>query len=442
MSPPPQPSPPAPSPPPKEQQLEIKTTKYENLIPISKTDYDALKSWIAKDRKLHYPILLNQHGDVLDGHNRLKICKELNIEPRFEVIPFDNDLLEERFVRMINVNRRHMNDFQKAEQALALEPIESKLALQRELAGKPLSPNEPRGRVKEIVSKAVNLPPTTYFRAKTIMEKGSEEVKKRLREGKTEITTEYNDIMKAQKRIKARADAEVFAKTLNLPDKVILLNKDSTNIEELTEIPDNSVDLIVTDPPYSSDSLPLYQGLARLASKKLKDGGSVVFFYGRQLTYDIIGFFKEQGFTNYWDFSVLYEGNGDVYWSMKVVIKHKPMLWFVKGTKARLTTNTLIDDVIQSSKPDKDKHPWAQSTVEAEYIIKNLTISEHSLVVDPFLGAGTFAIPAVKLGRYFIGIELDKDSLENARNNIILETTSTTTTTKKEEEREEEEEEE
>jgi DNA modification methylase len=100
------------------------------------------------------------------------------------------------------------------------------------------------------------------------------------------------------------------------------------------------------------------------------------------------------------------------------------MLWFVKGTK-RLTTYT-VPDFIESEKPDKSNHPWAQSTVEAEYLVRNLTISEDSLVVDPFLGSGAFAIPAVKLGRYFIGVEKDKDTFENAKNYLIKETTTLT----------------
>jgi ParB-like chromosome segregation protein Spo0J len=155
-------------PPPPPPKPVVKTNKYGDLIPISKTDYEALKDSIRKDG-LHYPIIINQKGDVLDGHNRLKICQELGVEPRFSTMHFDNDLQEEKFVRIINANRRHMNDYQKAKQALALEPIEAELARQRQLAGKKatetLSPNEPKGkgRVKEIVSKAVGLTPTTYL---------------------------------------------------------------------------------------------------------------------------------------------------------------------------------------------------------------------------------------------------------------------------------------
>ena len=49
-------------------------------------------------------------------------------------------------------------------------------------------------------------------------------------------------------------------------------------------------------------------------------------------------------------------------------------------------------------------HEWQQSTVEAEYIIKNLTI-ENQTVLDPMMGTGTTGIAALKLNRKFIGIE-------------------------------------
>lgn len=40
------------------------------------------------------------------------------------------------------------------------------------------------------------------------------------------------------------------------------------------------------------------------------------------------------------------------------------------------------------------------------------------LVIDPFLGSGTSRMVAKKLGRDFIGIELDKHYFEIAKNRI------------------------
>ncbi len=79
---------------------------------------------------LYYPIVINQNGDVLDGHTRLKICRERGIEPTFVNKTFDNELLEKKFEIECNL-RRHFTDFLNAELAIKLEPVEHELALQR-----------------------------------------------------------------------------------------------------------------------------------------------------------------------------------------------------------------------------------------------------------------------------------------------------------------------
>lgn len=44
------------------------------------------------------------------------------------------------------------------------------------------------------------------------------------------------------------------------------------------EIQDNSIDLILTDPPDGFEALGIYEGMAWLADRVLKPGGSLVFF--------------------------------------------------------------------------------------------------------------------------------------------------------------------
>ncbi|MFZ0513105.1 MAG: DNA methyltransferase [Candidatus Nitrosopolaris sp.] len=72
-------------------------------------------------------------------------------------------------------------------------------------------------------------------------------------------------------------------------------------------------------------------------------------------------------------------------------------------------TFEFIEDSVESHRPDKTLHRWAQSTVEAEYIISNLTI-QNDVVLDPLTGTGTTAVSAIKLNRRFIGIEKNKDT--------------------------------
>ena len=52
-----------------------------------------------------------------------------------------------------------------------------------------------------------------------------------------------------------------------------------------------------------------------------------------------------------------------------------------------------------------------------ERIIRNTT-NEHDLVLDTFMGSGTTGVACKKLGRDFIGIELDEKYFEIAKNRI------------------------
>ena len=69
---------------------------------------------------------------------------------------------------------------------------------------------------------------------------------------------------------------------------------------------------------------------------------------------------------------------------------------------------------IESSPPPKIKHEWQQSTVEADYVIKNLTL-QNQKVLDPMMGTGTTGIAALKLNRKFIGIEKNQETFEIAK---------------------------
>ena len=69
-----------------------------------------------------------------------------------------------------------------------------------------------------------------------------------------------------------------------------------------------------------------------------------------------------------------------------VFAEWKPLLWYVKGERVNdLVISNTIGDYIESTSPSKLLHEWEQSTVEAEYIIKNLTL-ENQIVLDPMMG--------------------------------------------------------
>jgi DNA modification methylase len=437
-TPPPQPS----------KQLEVKAGKYtDRVFSLTKAEYEALKQSI-KQNGLHNTIAINEQGDVLDGHHRLRACEELGIHPRFEVKQFNNELEEELYVYEINRVRRHLTEWQHMELTLKEKPLLAELAkrnmslggkgsriqetfhVDKKLAKKSGHSKDSLYKVEQVIKVVEENPDTRLgvdydgrYRGKSGPTYA--ELLRDARAGTIKPSKAYNIIKHERDIVRKREEAEAAAKALKLPDKVTLLNADSMdeNGEVYKLIKDNSVDLIVTDPPYLKDhALEIYDGLAKFASRKLKEGGTLVFFYGKYQEpeiHQIFAKYKDNGLTWWWSFCIHHESAHTTRMHEKGVrVCWKPMLWFVKGKK-RLTTLDVFD-FIQSKKPDKTKHPWAQSTEEAEYTIKNMTISEDSLVVDPFLGSGAFAIPAIKLGRYFVGVELDKDTFENAMNYIKI----------------------
>ena len=246
------------------------------------------------------------------------------------------------------------------------------------------------------------------------------------RSGKLTIN-EAAGYMRRDKKIEDRfKQVAQAAKELALPaDRVLLLNKDSMDLDNLPEVKDNSIELIVTDPPYPKKYLEIFEQLAEFASCKLKRGGSLVFYYNRYflpVTVAMLAKYKDQ-LTYWWTFAVSHTGTrrSKIY-ERNVVVDWKEMLGYVKGKEPLGICE--VHDFIQSDRPNKMAHPWAQSRVEAEYLIKSLTMSKDAVICDPFLGSREFVIPAIKLGRYVIGIEKDRETFKRAVDYIKTETAS------------------
>jgi site-specific DNA-methyltransferase (adenine-specific) len=56
-----------------------------------------------------------------------------------------------------------------------------------------------------------------------------------------------------------------------------------------------------------------------------------------------------------------------------------------------------------------NKHPTVKPLSLIEYLIKLISV-EGAVVLDPFMGSGTTGIACTRLGRKFVGYELDTDS--------------------------------
>jgi site-specific DNA-methyltransferase (adenine-specific) len=70
-----------------------------------------------------------------------------------------------------------------------------------------------------------------------------------------------------------------------------------------------------------------------------------------------------------------------------------------------------------TTQPEKNNHPTVKPIELMEYLIKMVS-KENDLILDPFLGSGTTALTCKRINRRFIGIEINNDYVEIAKNRI------------------------
>jgi ParB-like chromosome segregation protein Spo0J len=189
--------------------------EYEKMLPkMSDEEFAQLKTSIQEEGQ-HYPIVVNEDLEVLDGHHRFRACTELGLEPDFEVRKFDDKLIEKKFVIEANLRRRHLNNFQLVELAVPLLEIERALAKKRQ-AIKRKNGEEPqlglnsdetlpnlKAKATELVAKKAGVSTRTFERGKKILEEAPEEDIQKLREGKTSISKVYQEIVASEKQAEA-----------------------------------------------------------------------------------------------------------------------------------------------------------------------------------------------------------------------------------------------
>ena len=372
---------------------------------------------------LHFPIIINKRGVVLDGHNRLRVCEELGIEPRFEVRDFSGDRLREsKFVIVANLRRRHLNDFQRIELSQPLLEIERDLAKQRMVraGGRSLPPNGSsltRGEAVEKVAREIGVSARTYYRALAVIEKESDEVKQKLRAGKLEINSAYANLQSKEKR-------ELLAlSTKTLPKSAKIICGDYRKLWR-DHIVERSVDMVFTDPQYGTKSLgkkmrrsspeslrELWDDLGKFSRNVLKQGGYLFAYSGQEY-----GFLAETCLRKhldfYWKITIAYRSNQSQLFHKKIRNTAKQILVF---SKERGRDHEWIFDLLHGGgKGDKRIHEWAQPESEAYYLIRKFT-KPNELVVDPMCGSGSTLKAALSLRRRATGFEIDPERYSVAK---------------------------
>lgn len=183
--------------------------------------------------------------------------------------------------------------------------------------------------------------------------------------------------------------------------------------ERMPEIYDASIDVIITDPPYSEEYLSLYEDLAKEAARVLKPGASLIVMIGQSYVPEILALMTPH--INY-QWMCCYEAHGasTQLWQRKVLTQWKPLLWFVNGEYS----GEWKYDILKSDRRDKEHHDWGQSESGMLDIVERFSV-QGDIILDPFCGAGTTGLVAIATNRKFIGIDIEPLEIERTRQRIL-----------------------
>ena len=203
--------------------------------------------------------------------------------------------------------------------------------------------------------------------------------------------------------------------------------------ELIKQVPDHSVDLIMTDPPYAIPGLHVGTGILKdpVKAKHIEEMKEAAL--GSSIDFGILDEFmrimkkpncyiwcnKEQIF----DYLEFFTRKNDCKFEIIIWAKNNPIpfagghylpdkeycLYFYKGVKLNGNYDTLKTCYITSLNT-YDKNKFKHPTIKPEEIIKTLINNscKSGVVFDPFVGSGTTCVCAKKLGLNYLGFEINE----------------------------------
>lgn len=205
-------------------------------------------------------------------------------------------------------------------------------------------------------------------------------------------------------------------------------------LEEMKKIPDGSIDLVLTDPPYSKNTITAHSrnGVRNLADlsiqeyfyrnmyseigRVLKNGG-VCFTFCDDLFYPIL---FSSSYSTLQGHSLITWDKQHISFGKPIRKRHELIMYTSKGGGGLFYESEQrkhFPSVVSYPRLRDKKHD-AQKPIElVEDLVKHFS-QVNGTVFDGFMGSGTTGVACKNLNRNFIGIELDKTYFEIAQERL------------------------
>lgn len=382
---------------------------------------DALRASISRFGVL-VPVVKDQTGRIIDGHHRSRIADQLGVKYRIDVMQVADDDEAREIARTLNSDRRHLDEEQRLavaarmrEEGRSLRQIGEALAHADGHYDKPVHPQE----VQRLLERASAVTDVTApervigkdgksqpARRPTIVAAKNEREAERAQQALVTLGADVPnaavlDVKRAERAARDKSTEEARSLADATPIDLGDVRIEHCSLSDLDLEPD-SVDLMFTDPPYPAEFVPLWSDLGELAAKTLKPGGLLVAYSGQMFLPEAMSRLACH-LDYWWTYAITHVGAFFQLRARHTQVGWKPVLVYRKpGGDLPPWVNDIVTDGVR----EKSGHDWQQSEAEAAYWIERLT-ERGDLVVDPFLGSGTTAAVARRLGRRFVGCDVD-----------------------------------
>ena len=397
--------------------------EFENLIPaLSNEEFEQLEKNIINEG-CRDAIVIWQ-GFIIDGHNRYKICSEHGIN--FNVIEkdFDNkdDVID--WIILNQFGRRNISNYNRALLALRLKDTFIKKAKENQGNRTDLTSvrNLTKVDTKKELATIAGVSHDTIHKVEVIQKEASEEIKEQLQQNKISVNEAYKQIKSAEKLEERKKKYLEETKTSVKESEPLVFHK---NYKDWLNNYINKADLLLTDPPYSTDVDNIDSFANDWLPKALncvKNTGMAYVFIGNYpneikayLNVKLPEHIKlEQILT--WSYKNTLGAS-----SNKKYINSCQKILFFRGIDAgdlNIDKNNNEQWIVQEfNAPDgrlgNRFHTWQKPIELAERFIRHST-KQGDIIIDPFVCTGTFVIAANKLGRLGFGCDINKDNLDIA----------------------------
>ena len=378
--------------------------------------------------------LVTWNGILVDGHNRYRIATEYDIDYVTVEKEFADMNAVKEWMIYNQFGRRNLPTYERGKLALRLKDIfreKAKENLKIYGGNQYDAPCQKSDNIQKIdtkkeLAKIANVSHDTINKIENIEAKASDEVKQKLSIGTMSINEAYKEIKKEEKQENLENKKKEYTEQYKTQIKVVPEITCIDAVSYLKTFEDNSIDLLITDPPYATDIRDIKsftKEWIEIALLKVKPNGRI---------YICSGAYPEeiQAFTDVLLNQSKFIVDNPLIWTYRNTLGVTPkmkynlnyqFIWHLYSNDSNELDTSITNEMFSVqdiNAPDgrigNRLHTWQKPDELANRLIRHGS-KKGDLVVDCFACTATFLIAAAKFDRIAKGCDISKDNLEIAK---------------------------